>query len=50
MDGKWKGEPEDDFQSGYGKLNYRRAQELAPRDADIEANLALPRARAEDQF
>jgi hypothetical protein len=35
----------------YGRaiLNYRRAQELAPRDADIAANLALARAQAADQ-
>ena len=31
-------------------LNYRRAQRLAPRDADIQANLDLARSRAVDQF
>jgi hypothetical protein len=36
----------------YGRaiLNFRRAQQLAPRDPDIEANLALARAQAVDQF
>ena len=39
-------------QGNYGRaiLNYRRAQQLAPRDPDIEANLALARAQAVDQF
>jgi len=39
-------------QGDYGRaiLNYRRAQRLGPRDADIEANLALARAQAVDQF
>ncbi len=35
---------------GRAILNYRRAQQLAPRDPDIEANLALARAQAVDQF
>lgn len=35
---------------GRAILNYRRAQQLAPRDPDIEANLALARAQAGDQF
>ncbi len=35
---------------GRAILNYRRAQQLAPRDPDIAANLALARARAVDQF
>jgi len=36
----------------YGRaiLNYRRAQRLAPRDPDIEANLALARSRTVDRF
>jgi len=39
-------------QGDYGRaiLNYRRAQRLGPRDPDIEANLALARAQAVDQF
>ncbi len=39
-------------QGDYGRaiVNYRRAQELAPRDADIKANLALARAQAVDEF
>jgi tetratricopeptide (TPR) repeat protein len=39
-------------QGDYGRaiLNYRRAQRLDPRDPDIEANLALARAQAVDQF
>jgi len=39
-------------QADYGRavLNYRRAQRLAPRDADIEANLNLARAQAVDQL
>jgi hypothetical protein len=39
-------------QGDYGRaiLNYRRAQQLAPRDADIAANLALARAQAVDQY
>lgn len=38
-------------QGDYGQaiLNYRRAQQLTPRDADVEANLALARAQAVDQ-
>jgi hypothetical protein len=35
---------------GRAILNYRRAQQLAPRDPEIEANLALARAQAVDQF
>jgi tetratricopeptide (TPR) repeat protein len=35
---------------GRAILNYRRAQQLAPRDLDINANLAFARARAVDQF
>ncbi len=31
-------------------VNYRRAQQLAPRDPDVEVNLALARAQAVDQF
>lgn len=39
-------------QGDYGQaiVNYRRAQQLAPRDPDVEANLALARAQAVDQF
>jgi len=39
-------------QSDYGRaiVNYRRAQQLTPRDADIETNLAFARAQAVDQF
>lgn len=39
-------------QGDYGRaiVNYRRAQELAPRDADIEANLALARAQVVDEL
>ncbi len=39
-------------QGDYGRaiLNYRRAEQLAPRDEDIAANLELARARAIDQF
>jgi hypothetical protein len=39
-------------QGDYGRaiLNFRRAQQLAPRDPDIEANLVLARAQAVDQF
>ena len=39
-------------QGDYGGavLNYRRAQRLAPRDTDIQANLELARSRAVDQF
>ena len=39
-------------QGDYGGavLNYRRAQRLAPRDADIQANLEMARSRAVDQF
>jgi len=39
-------------QGDYGRaiVNYRRAQGLAPRDADIKANLALARAQAVDEF
>ena len=39
-------------QADYGRtiLNYRRAQRLAPRDADIAVNLALARAQTVDQF
>jgi hypothetical protein len=36
--------------SGRAILTYRRAQELAPRDPDIKANLALARAQAVDEF
>jgi hypothetical protein len=36
--------------SGRAIVNYRRAQKLAPRDSDIEANLALARAQAVDEF
>lgn len=35
---------------GRAILNYRRAQQLAPRDSDISANLDLARAQAQDQF
>jgi len=35
---------------GRAILNYRRAQRLAPRDPDIEANLNLARAQAVDRF
>jgi tetratricopeptide (TPR) repeat protein len=35
---------------GRAVLNYRRAQELSPRDPDIKANLALARAQAVDEF
>jgi len=35
---------------GRAILNYRRAAQLDPRDADIQANLALARAQATDQF
>lgn len=35
---------------GRAILNYRRAQQLAPRDPDIEANLSLARSRTADQF
>lgn len=39
-------------QGDYGRaiLNYRRAQQLLPRDPDIKANLALARAQTVDQF
>ena len=39
-------------QGDYGQaiVNYRRAQQLAPRDPDVEANLAWARAQALDQF
>ena len=39
-------------QGDYGRaiLNYRRAEQLAPRDEDIAANLALARAQRVDQF
>jgi hypothetical protein len=39
-------------QGDYGRaiVNYRRAQQLAPRDPDVESNLALARAQAVDQF
>jgi tetratricopeptide (TPR) repeat protein len=39
-------------QGDYGRavLNYRRAQRLAPRDADIQVNLALARSQTVDQF
>lgn len=36
--------------SGQAILNYRRAQQLAPRDSDIQANLALARAQTVDQL
>lgn len=36
--------------SGRAILNYRRAEQLAPRDPDIEANLALARAQTVDQL
>ena len=38
-------------QGDYGRaiVNYRRAQELAPRDTDIRANLALARAQTVDE-
>ena len=35
---------------GRAILNYRRAAQLDPRDADIQANLDLARAQATDQF
>ena len=35
---------------GRAILNYKRAQALAPRDADIAANLALARAQTVDRF
>jgi tetratricopeptide (TPR) repeat protein len=35
---------------GRAIFNYRRAQELSPRDPDIKANLALARAQAIDKF
>jgi uncharacterized protein YgiM (DUF1202 family) len=35
---------------GRAVLNFRRAEQLAPRDADIEANLELARAQAIDQL
>ncbi len=35
---------------GRAILNYRRAAQLAPRDTDIQHNLALARAQAPDQF
>ena len=40
------------YQGDLGRaiLNYERASQLAPRDADIKANLALARARAGDPF
>jgi hypothetical protein len=39
-------------QGDYGRaiLNYRRAQAFAPRDPDIEANLALARAQTADEL
>jgi hypothetical protein len=40
------------FKSGdFGRavLNFRRAEQLAPRDADIEANLAMARTQVADQ-
>jgi tetratricopeptide (TPR) repeat protein len=39
-------------QGDYGRaiLNYRRAEQLAPRDPDIEANLYLARAQTIDQL
>lgn len=39
-------------QGDYGRAiaNYRRAQELAPRDSDIKANLEIARAQAVDDF
>jgi len=36
--------------SGRAVLNYRRAEQLAPRDPDIEANLVLARAQTVDQL
>jgi tetratricopeptide (TPR) repeat protein len=38
-------------QGDYGRaiFNYRQAERLAPRDADIQANLALARAKIADQ-
>lgn len=40
------------YQGDLGRaiLNYERAAQLAPRDADIRANLALARQRASDPF
>ena len=40
------------YQGDLGRaiLNYERASQLAPRDADIKANLALVRDRASDPF
>lgn len=35
---------------GRAIFNYQRAAQLAPRDADIQANLALARSQAPDQF
>lgn len=35
---------------GQAILNYRRAEQLAPRDADIQHNLALARAQATEQL
>lgn len=35
---------------GRAILNYRRAEQLAPRDADIQHNLALAQAQATDQL
>ncbi len=35
---------------GRAVLNYRRAQQLAPRDPDIEANLTLARTQAVDEL
>jgi hypothetical protein len=35
---------------GRAILNYRRAQQLAPRDPDIETNLSLARSQTADQF
>jgi hypothetical protein len=39
-------------QGDYGQaiLNYRRAEQLAPRDADIQTNLNLGRTKVVDQF
>jgi tetratricopeptide (TPR) repeat protein len=39
-------------QGDYGRaiLNYRRAEDLAPRDPDIQANLALAQAQTVDQL
>jgi tetratricopeptide (TPR) repeat protein len=39
-------------QGDYGRaiLNYRRAQQFAPRDPDVEANLALARSQTTDKF